>query len=122
MLDLDLIQYADDTTVLFEEPDYDILSCSILSQVPLFTDWFNSNGLSLNIAKTQFLTFQSNYFQKDNFDLVINSAEVNSHNSVKFLGITIDQHLNWKDHLDELGKKLNSACFSIRMIKKKSYV
>ena len=38
-------------------------------------------------------------------------------NSTKFLGLTIDSTLLWKDHVVELTTKLNKACFAIRTIK-----
>lgn len=36
----------------------------------------------------------------------------------QILGITIDQHLNWKEHCLNLTNKLNSTCYSFRIIKR----
>jgi hypothetical protein len=35
-------------------------------------------------------------------------------NFVKFLGITIDNTLSWKQHIDTIAPKLNKACYIIR--------
>ena len=38
-------------------------------------------------------------------------------NSTKFLGLTIDSGMSWKEHIMSLMTKLNKACFAIRAIK-----
>ena len=34
--------------------------------------------------------------------------------STKFLGMHIDYHMNWKNHVEQILPKLSAACFSIR--------
>jgi len=38
-------------------------------------------------------------------------------NFVKFLGITIDNTLSWKQHIDTITPKLNKACYVTRRSK-----
>ena len=38
-------------------------------------------------------------------------------NFVKFLGITMDNTLSWKQHIDTITPKLNKACYIIRRSK-----
>ena len=38
-------------------------------------------------------------------------------NSTKFLGLTLDVSLSWKDHIAALTSKLNKACYAIRSMK-----
>jgi hypothetical protein len=33
-----------------------------------------------------------------------------------FLGIHLDNHLNWKDHIDQIIPKLNAACYAVRQM------
>jgi hypothetical protein len=33
---------------------------------------------------------------------------------MKFLGLQIDNHLNWKDHIEQMIPKLSAACFAVR--------
>jgi len=42
-----------------------------------------------------------------------NKHITNTH-STKFLGLTIDTSISWKDHIQELTAKLNKACYAIR--------
>jgi hypothetical protein len=32
----------------------------------------------------------------------------------KFLGLQIDNHLNWKNHIDQIVPKLSGACYAVR--------
>jgi hypothetical protein len=34
--------------------------------------------------------------------------------NTKFLGLQIDNHLNWINHIDELIPKLSGACYAVR--------
>jgi hypothetical protein len=34
--------------------------------------------------------------------------------NTKFLGLQIDNHLNWKNHIDQLVPELSSACYAVR--------
>jgi hypothetical protein len=34
----------------------------------------------------------------------------------KFLGLQIDNHLNWKNHIDQLVPKLSGACYAVRSL------
>jgi hypothetical protein len=36
--------------------------------------------------------------------------------STKFLGIHLDNHLNWKDHTDQIIPKLRAACYAVRQM------
>ena len=35
----------------------------------------------------------------------IDGKTLNQHKSVKYLGLLIDRHLNWKEHIQQLSKK-----------------
>jgi hypothetical protein len=34
--------------------------------------------------------------------------------NTKFLGLQLDNHLNWKNHIDQMIPKLNAACYAVR--------
>jgi len=36
--------------------------------------------------------------------------------STKFLGMNIDNHMNWKNHVEQIVPKLSAACFSRRSL------
>ena len=44
------------------------------------------------------------------FDIKLGGVSLKQTNSVKYLGVTIDNKLNWKPHIESLEKKLSTAC------------
>jgi hypothetical protein len=36
--------------------------------------------------------------------------------NTKFLGFHIDNHVNWKNHIDQMITKLSGACYAIRSV------
>jgi hypothetical protein len=34
----------------------------------------------------------------------------------KFLGLHLDNHLNWKEHIDQIIPKLSEACYAVRLM------
>lgn len=98
------LSYADDTSFLTigcTEAEVEQKSNNTLKQS---ADWFGSNGLKLNADKTQQLLFTTSLQNKIK--------------SIDFLGIKIDTRLTWHDHIHHLSKKLSSALFCIRTIRK----
>ena len=72
--------------------------------------WLRANKISLNASKTELIIFRDPR-KKINIDLKfkINGKKLLPSNSVKYLGVHIDCHLNWKSHLTILSKKLSRA-------------
>ena len=70
--------------------------------------WFKCNNLSLNIKKTNYIVFTAqSRINTDNITLKINEQEIERVPSTKFLGVIIDDHLNFKCHIDYLMLKLS---------------
>jgi len=108
------IIFADDTSIVITNNNkVDFRNTLQLTMIEL-SNWFQSNLLTLNYDKTyflQFLTKKQNEMQQQvaNYNSLITNI-----NSTKFLGLTIDSTLSWKDHITELTPKLNKACYVIR--------
>ena len=100
------ILYADDTTFLntcSELKDLQHITESTVSQASL---WFKANGFLLNESKTQQLHFTlKNKFMTEQL------------NSVKFLGVHIDQKLSWESHIKYISGKLSRVIYLLRSLK-----
>ena len=70
--------------------------------------WLCANKLCLNIEKTNFIVFHQAQ-KKINYSLILKMQEqqIREKQSIKYLGIFIDSHLNWKSHILELSKKIS---------------
>ena len=84
------------------------------------TDWFRANQLSVNPSQTKYILFsrnvQSMQFIPDML-LHIDNEHLERVNSTKFLGIHIDSHLTWEDHIEHCRSKLSSGIYAIHMSK-----
>ena len=80
-------------------------------------NWFQSNFLILNCDKTHFLQFLKKHNNKIKMQTISSTIIITNIKSTRFLGLTIDSSLSWKDHIFELTSKLNKACYAIRAIK-----
>ena len=69
--------------------------------------WLCANKLSLNIDKSIFFIFRPPQKKIEyTVKLQINNKIIEEKKCIKYLGIFIDCHLNWKEHVHELSKKI----------------
>ena len=103
--------FADDTCFTWSSPDTTALHRTISSDLINIKTWCDSNYLCLNVSKTKVLSYKSTLlpFQLDN-------TTIDVVDSVKFLGLVVDNYLKWDLHIDALAKKLSSACFALRSV------
>jgi hypothetical protein len=79
--------------------------------------WFQSNFLSLNFEKTKFLQLLTKNSHESDIQVSYNNNKIDNIHNIKFLGLIVDTSLSWKNHIDQLGHKLNKSCYLIRSIK-----
>lgn len=95
--------FADDTTISTSGKQQmeaqEMLSLSLSKS----EQWFAANRLFLNTSKTQSMVFSTRE---------VTVEETN--NSVKFLGVHLDQRLQWNYHTEAVAKKLSSNTFLLR--------
>jgi hypothetical protein len=72
--------------------------------------WLNVNRLALNISKTNFVIFHPfNKPLQHNVTLKINRKAIMQKDHIKYLGVIIDSHLNWKHHILNVSKKISRS-------------
>ena len=104
---LSLILFADDTSAFTSHNDLSTLHNIMNNGHSKLNAWFKSNKLSLSLKKTNYMILGTNNKTnqcKDKFKLSIDDTEVKEVSTFKFLGITFDQNLTWKNHIDDLVK------------------
>ena len=98
-----LILFADDTTLYCHHKSKQFLKYMLIHDMELLLDWFKANLLSLNMEKTTMIKFWPDITP---FKLHIGNTILQTSKFTKFLGITIDEHLTWSRHTDNILDKL----------------
>ena len=105
LTDVDSVQFADDTTILFSHQNEVYLQYCIERELNILNDWFKANKLTLNVDKSVFLLFNRTGLKQIN-ELKLGDKVIKRVTSTKFLGIWVDDHLNWNTHMSKLLGKM----------------
>ena len=108
---LEFILFADDTNIFCSGNDIITLRRVVNDELKKLNTWFDFNKLSLNVKKTNYMIFTSRVVQNE-LELYINNEKIEKVQSTKFLGVVIDDKLNWKEHIARVKGKL-SKCIAI---------
>ena len=66
--------------------------------------------LVINMNKTQLILFKTPQKKlQDDLKIVLNGISIEPSLNVKLLGVTLDHHLNFKDHIDKTVKKCHGV-------------
>ena len=109
---LKFVLFADDTNLFISGNNVEYLCKQINNELAKINLWFKLNKLSLNISKTNFMIFSNNSLEGKNINLQIDGKVIEQVCETKFLGVIIDNKLNWKTHILHVKNKLNK-CISV---------
>ena len=110
---LEAILFADDTNLFYSHNNVKELFRTMNAELSHLNDWFCANKLSRNTDKTKYVLFHKAK-SKDNLplvlpDLFINDVKIKRENSLKFLGVMIDENLTWKTHIELVENKISKS-------------
>ncbi len=82
-------------------------------------DWCNANKLTVNLNKTCYTIFKT---KKKKIPEFLNNVKINNINiervkSAKYLGVTLDENLNWEEHLRETNKAIIKTANAFKILK-----
>ena len=101
------ILFADDTTLLQGHKNLKYLKWSMEEDLKHIIDWFRANLLTLNLDKTVCILFSANISSNQPYiELELGEHKVKNVPYVKFLGVWLDQNLQWNKHLSTLIMKI----------------
>lgn len=112
-----LTVFADDTNAVINAHSIVDLNTQVNKALIAFSRWFTANNLKLNAEKTGAILFKPTTRKTDLLNIKLNNECIALVHSVKFLGIHIDEVLNWKEELKHIESKISSACFALRSLR-----
>ena len=106
--------FADDTTFQLSNSNIHELYKLANTELKKASEWFICNKLTLNVAKTKYITFcpKNCKVNLNDFTLHIGEKLIDRIGedlpvkSFKFVGLNIDENLSWKHHINKIKSKL----------------
>ena len=115
---LSCIQFADDTTLYCSEKNTRLLESNFMHDLTTVSDWFRANKLTLNAGKSVCMLFQPKGETPKMIEIELNGVLITNSKYTKFLGLWIDDKLDWQIHLSKLQTKLNQSLGLLNRAKK----
>lgn len=82
-----------------------------------FAKWCDTNFLQLNVGKTKELIIDFRKEKEEAVPVTINNQRIEIVESYKYLGVHLDNKLNWKENTGVLVKKAQSRLFFLRKLR-----
>lgn len=99
-----LVLFADDALLYIVGDTVDEGINNMNSDLNRLSEWFLMNRLKLNVDKTKYMVINGSV---SNNRIVIDNTELDLIDEIKYLGIIIDNRLNFKANLDYICKKIS---------------
>ena len=121
--DLILSLFADDTTGQAFADSLDQIETFVNNELIKLSDWLNDNRLVAHPQKTTFMLFFSSK-QARPLNLYLNGSKLTQIGSnfpiktTKFLGLFIDDKLNWEHHIEKTKAKVRAIIHLLTTVKK----
>ena len=102
--------FADDTCLLYSNSSLKLIEKFMNIDLKRLFKWLCANKISLNVSKTEVLLFHDTHKNLNhNIRLKLNGKPLYFSESVKYLGVFLDNFLSWNIHFETLSLKLRKA-------------
>lgn len=101
--------FADDSNVFLNDKNINKLIVNMNIELEKLLHWINTNKLSLNVKKTHFMVFGHRKYKIENEKVIINKCTVDQVTTTRFLGVIIDEQLNWFAHIKHIKSKISKG-------------
>ena len=112
--------YADDTRLTYAGDCVDNLQLYLNQDLENVLKWLRANKLTLNRTKTEFMLIGARHRLSTlavSPTITIYDNQISQVTTAKSLGVTIDNKLDWRSHIDKLTKKVASGTGAIKRIR-----
>ena len=106
-----IITYADDTAIFYTCDNWMTLKHMVEEDMNKIKEWFDYKLLTVNFNKTYYLPICSNINSLPPFEnlTIRDQFIIAGTTKFKYLGIILDSHLKWDNHINYIIKKLQSS-------------
>ena len=106
-------KYADDVTIVIpvKKENFDDLT-TVSAEIDNFKRWCEENKMTINMNKTKVLNINVTN------NPLPSASNMDNVGSLKLLGLTFNEKLNWTDHFKNIVAKLSKRLYVLRILKR----
>ena len=112
--DTKMLKFADDTAIQGLLSTNDV---SYFEEINRFIQWCKTNFLILNVSKTKEIIIDFRLNKNILSPVLMNEQVVEIVNKYKYLGLIIDDKLNWRENCKVLLSRLNQRLYFLRRLR-----
>ena len=109
--------FADDTNLFKSGTDLVQIIRETNEELEDISLWLKVNKLSLNIKKTHYILFTTKRIGSVTLNIRIDGCKIGKVKHTKFLGVFIDEKLNWKKHISHISGKISRGMGVLRKVR-----
>jgi Reverse transcriptase (RNA-dependent DNA polymerase) len=99
--------YTDDAILIYSNNNFHQMQRDMEDDLNTIYNWFYSNQLTFNANKTKYIIFQQKNKQIPiPQPLLVHGVEIERVSKSKYLGLILDNKLNWTDHINYIKSKI----------------
>ena len=111
-----LVNNADDNHLCNSNKNLDVLQKELESDCARAVQWFAENQITANFGKFQSILSSRHYIET--FNISIGDHIISRNNTLKILGITLDEKLNFNEHIRNICQTSSRQINALRRISK----
>ena len=110
------VLFADDTNVFIRAPSISEAKALAETSLQSISRYLFANYLHINIKKTKYVVFSSSAKNPPPCKITLDNTILQRVRCIKFLGVIIDERLNWANQTNSLICKLSKTCGTLRSL------
>ena len=120
----EFVLFADDTNIFVSSESLSDAFSKANKLLKSLSSYMTLNKLHINMKKCCYMIFKpprkpiKDEDSVNAFELILNGQKIKHVTHAKFLGVTIDENLNWEQHIKDLKRKLYYAVSTLNHMRK----
>ena len=111
--------FADDTAMYCTASTAAELQRKLNEDLALVNDWLTTHKLTLNVSKTKLMIIagRQRLAHVEEIELVVNEDTIEQTDSFKYLGVKLNETMDWSDHIDYIQSKVAKRLGLLKRVK-----
>ena len=101
------VMYADDANIIISGSNMNEIQSKIEQLSNRLQNWVKQNGLKMNLKKTKYMIFANKNVKFGSVDVFLDGTKIERVIHERFLGVILDDKLNWAIHRKALASKIS---------------